>query len=133
MVKTLAAYGSFMTAGGRFSQAGGQSASNISRWGNPVGITQNGNNVPQNYNLSQNYPNPFNPSTKIDFDIPVSAGVELTLYDISGKEVRNLFTGYLEAGSYKYALNAENLSSGVYFFKLSANNYRSVKKMILTK
>jgi hypothetical protein len=58
--------------------------------GQPVGITQNGNSVPNEYNLSQNYPNPFNPATKIDFDIPASANVELSLYDISGKEIQIL-------------------------------------------
>ncbi len=86
-----------------------------------------------NFNLEQNYPNPFNPSTTIKFSIPTSGNVTLKVYDLLGKEVATLVNEELAAGVYTTNFNAENLSSGIYFYKLSTANYTASKKMLLIK
>lgn len=100
---------------------------------NAVGIKQISINVPAEYKLEQNYPNPFNPTTKINFAITKSGFVNLKVYDITGKVVANLVNEKLEAGSYSYEFNASSLSSGIYFYKMNADNFVQTKKMILVK
>lgn len=87
--------------------------------------------LPGKFNLSQNYPNPFNPVTKIDFEIPNNSKVSIVLYDMSGKEVKSLVNSELNAGFYTVQLNAENLSSGVYFYRMIANS--NGNKVMFTK
>ncbi len=89
--------------------------------------------VPTKYDLSQNYPNPFNPSTSINYEIPFDGKVSLKIFDMSGKEVATLVNEVKTAGYYTYNFNASNLSSGVYFYSLSANNFTATKKMMLLK
>jgi len=93
--------------------------------------------VPAVYNISQNYPNPFNPSTKIDFEIPNDAIVSIVLFDISGREVSNLVNESKTAGFYTIQLNASNLPSGTYFYKITAqgenSNFVTTRKMTLIK
>lgn len=96
-------------------------------------ITDYNNTIPDNYSLSQNYPNPFNPSTKISFDLPTSDFVTLKVYNSLGQEVSELVNSFLPAGNYTYTFDAENLSSGVYFYQLKSGNYFETKKMILMK
>jgi len=90
-------------------------------------------NVPDKYSLSQNYPNPFNPVTKINFAIPKSGLVTLKVYDVLGREVSTLVNEIKNAGIYKVDFNASNLSSGMYFYKVSVNGFTDVKKMMLIK
>lgn len=85
------------------------------------------------YSLEQNYPNPFNPETRIRFSIPETEHVTLKVYDILGSEVAELVNEVKEAGNYSVSFNSENLSSGIYIYKLSAGTFSSIKKMILTK
>ena len=110
-----------------------------------VGLTDISDNInkPFNFSLSQNYPNPFNPTTKIKFVIPQSAFVNLKVFDVLGREVATLVNEEKPAGSYEVEFSAQggsasgengsNLSSGIYFYKLNAGKYSSVKKMILLK
>ena len=98
-----------------------------------VALTQENSNVPKGFTLMQNYPNPFNPSTKIKFDVPKQVLVKLTIYDVLGREVAVLVKENLTAGTYSAELNASNLPSGVYFYKLSAGDYTATKKMVLVK
>ncbi|MCX7832613.1 MAG: T9SS type A sorting domain-containing protein [Ignavibacteria bacterium] len=91
------------------------------------------NEIPVEFKLSQNYPNPFNPTTKISFTIPTSAFVSLKVYDILGKEVATLINEKMNAGNYIYEFNAENLTSGIYFYKLESNNFSAIRKMVLLK
>lgn len=93
-----------------------------------------------NYLLNQNYPNPFNPSTKIKYTIPSEtiSGVEesrvqLKVFDVLGNEVATLVDENKSVGSYEVELNASELTSGVYFYKLQAGSYSETKKMILMK
>lgn len=96
-------------------------------------FNQPDNPIPSNYNLSQNYPNPFNPSTSINFDIPYQSYVTLKVYDLLGREVDKLVSEELNSGSYNIVWNAENLSSGVYFYSLVTENFTDTKKMVLLK
>ncbi len=89
--------------------------------------------VPSEYTLSQNYPNPFNPTTEINFSIPAAGNVSLTVYNVLGQKVTTLVSEELSAGAYKYQFDASNLTSGIYFYKLQANNYSQVNKMMLLK
>ncbi|MEJ5350581.1 MAG: carbohydrate binding domain-containing protein [Melioribacteraceae bacterium] len=94
---------------------------------------ENENSKPVAYELYQNYPNPFNPVTTIEFALPLSGKVHLTLFDVLGREVKEIASGFFDAGKHKVKLDASNLSSGVYYYKLQANDFVSVKKLILMK
>ena len=85
------------------------------------------------FDLYQNYPNPFNPSTTINYTIPERSNVNLKVYDLTGREIATLVQEVQEAGGHSVNFNAEKLSSGVYFYKITAGQYSSVKKMILIK
>jgi len=102
--------------------------------GEIVNVAENKNNtVPNKYYLSQNYPNPFNPITKISFTIPKYSHVTLKVFDVLGKEISTLVDkGYI-AGKYEVEFNGNNLSSGVYFYTLNADDYRETKKLLLIK
>lgn len=89
--------------------------------------------VPERYSLAQNYPNPFNPRSLINFQLPSSSFVSLKVYDISGREISSLVNEIKEAGYYTVQFDGTNFSSGVYFYKMQANDFVSVKKMILVK
>jgi photosystem II stability/assembly factor-like uncharacterized protein len=89
--------------------------------------------IPGSFNLYQNYPNPFNPSTKISFDIKNASDVKLIVYDIVGKEVKTLVNGFKQPGQYEVEFNAQDLSSGIYYYRISAGEFISTKKMLLVK
>ncbi len=106
----------------------------ISRYGTPiVGVTPISNETPTSYKLSQNYPNPFNPVTKIEFAIPKQGLVTLKIFDILGREVTTLVNEVKIPGNYSIDFDASRLSSGTYFYKLSAGNFIETKKMLLIK
>jgi len=92
-----------------------------------------GNELPNKFNLSQNYPNPFNPSTTISFSLTLKSYVSLKVFDALGREVSILVSKELTAGSYSQQWNAGNLPSGVYFYRLQAGNYSETRKLILLK
>lgn len=98
-----------------------------------TGIIPTGNTVADKYELKQNYPNPFNPTTNISFNIPKNSFVSLKVFDIMGREVAKLVSGNMERGNYSVKFDAKKLSSGVYFYKLDADNFSEVKKMSLIK
>jgi len=89
--------------------------------------------LPSEYKLYQNYPNPFNPSTKIKYQVKEAGKVVLKLYDILGSEVTTLVNEEKNPGTYQVDFNASSLSSGVYFYRMQAGNFVSVKKLILMK
>lgn len=88
---------------------------------------------PAEFKLYANYPNPFNPVTNIIFDIPKSSYVKLTIYNILGNEVATLINDELKVGRYLVSWNASKYPSGIYFYKLIADDFTDVKKMILLK
>lgn len=89
--------------------------------------------VPTKFDLSQNYPNPFNPATTINYDLPFDGKVSIKLFDMSGKEVATLVNEVKTAGFYSVNFNAGNLSSGVYLYSITSNNFTATKKMMLVK
>jgi len=89
--------------------------------------------LPQNFSLKQNYPNPFNPSTIIEFNLGQKEAVSLTVYNLLGEVVKEIFSGILPAGTHKYNFNAGTLSSGIYLYRLTTGNSVEVKKMELLK
>ncbi len=116
----------------------------------PIGLISISTEIPNQFSLGQNYPNPFNPATKIKFMIPLSRGVDaeggqlvtpqregvstvITIYDITGKQVKTLLNQSLKPGTYEISFDASGLASGVYFYKLSAGEFTDTKKMMLVK
>ena len=97
-------------------------------WINPIS-----NEIPEQFSLSQNYPNPFNPITKIKFQIPNSSKVKLIIYDILGREEAILVNEKLNPGAYEVEFEGSNFSSGVYYYALTANEYKETKKLVLLK
>ena len=98
-----------------------------------TGIETVDNILPTDYTLSQNYPNPFNPTTQISFSTPNQGFIRLTVYNLIGQEITTLVNEELSAGNYSVEFNAENLSSGIYFYTLNTSGFTTTKKMILMK
>jgi len=99
----------------------------------PSGIGNNNQSAYQ-YNLYQNYPNPFNPSTSIEFFLPKQSLVNLKVYDLVGKEVATLVNNDLrKEGLHQVTFDGTNLSSGVYYYKITAGEFTDIRKMMLIK
>lgn len=109
--------------------------------GEPVGIHPKGNEIPETFSLSQNYPNPFNPSTKIEYQIPKTSFVRLTVFDILGREIAKLVNEELAPGIYEIEWDGSNYASGIYFYRLTVEDsqtisgfvYSETKKLVLLK
>ncbi len=93
----------------------------------PTGISQLSNTIPGKFILKQNYPNPFNPVTNLEFEISDFGFVSLKIYDLQGKEIEELVNEVLSRGIYKYRFDATGLSSGIYFYRLTRNNYTETR------
>lgn len=89
--------------------------------------------VPTQYDLSQNYPNPFNPTTTIRFSLPQAAQLKINLYNMLGELVKTLANGTFEIGYHKIVVDASDLPSGTYIYRLESSEFVQVKKMILLK
>jgi hypothetical protein len=98
----------------------------------PIGILNPGQ-IASKFSLQQNYPNPFNPVTTIEYSIPKNSLVTIKVYDIIGREVRTLINSNLVAGNHMVQFDARDLSSGAYFYRITAGDFTDTKKMILTK
>ena len=91
------------------------------------------NSMPSVFSLENLYPNPFNPILNIDFSMPETNNVNITIYDINGRIIDKVFIGELLFGYHNIKWNAEKYSSGIYFVKLSSDNFIESKKVILLK
>jgi phosphatidylserine/phosphatidylglycerophosphate/cardiolipin synthase-like enzyme len=89
--------------------------------------------IPVDYYLYQNYPNPFNPVTNIKVSIPYGQNIELKIYDMLGREVKTLYSGEAPAGIMTVQFHAENLASGLYIYRLKADNFVAAKKLMILK
>ncbi|MCL5031489.1 MAG: T9SS type A sorting domain-containing protein, partial [Bacteroidetes bacterium] len=89
--------------------------------------------TPNQFSLSQNYPNPFNPSTSIDFTLPKAEKVRIAIYNQLGQQVSQVADKEYSPGSYSIKFNGDNLSSGVYYYRIEAGSFVLTKKMILLK
>jgi len=96
-------------------------------------ISNPSNTIPNQFKLNQNYPNPFNPSTVISYNLTISNYVTLKVYSILGEEVVTLINKRQPAGNYEVSFDAEGVSSGIYFYKLSAGSYSETRMMTLLK
>ncbi|MDP2037152.1 MAG: discoidin domain-containing protein, partial [Ignavibacteria bacterium] len=115
------------------------SVNEIEIYGTPVSTDVVKEKLPAEFSLSQNYPNPFNPSTVISYKLPKAEHVSLIVYDALGREIARLVDEYKPAGIYSIQFNAgqfersRELSSGIYFYKLTAGSFVQTKKMILIR
>ena len=98
-----------------------------------TGIEIVNSNIPKTYSLSQNYPNPFNPSTKIEYEIPKASFVHLTVYNVIGQQVAELVNNEQSPGKYSVTFDGNNVTSGIYFYRIEAGSFVQTNKMILMK
>jgi hypothetical protein len=104
-----------------------------------VSVDGDDSSKPKRFSLSQNFPNPFNPGTRINYQIPNTGLVTLTVYDVLGREVETLVNEVQQAGTHAVSLDAGRFASGVYFYRLQATTERggqplvTVRKMVLLK
>jgi hypothetical protein len=97
-----------------------------------VGVEEN-NLGKMEYDLEQNYPNPFNPETKISFSVSEKSNVKLTIHNLLGEQIRVLENGIFKAGKHESKFDGKELSSGIYFIRLQANDYVKTIKATLLK
>lgn len=101
--------------------------------GNASAIGEDSSPALRSFQLNQNYPNPFNPSTAISYQLSTVSDVQLVIYNALGQKVRTLVNGRQEAGEYALTFDASELSSGIYYYKLTAGSFVQIRKMILMK
>jgi hypothetical protein len=111
---------------------------NISFYSNSVGIDNRNETFPQGFALEQNFPNPFNPVTTLRYDLPENSYVNVTVYDMLGRQVRTLVNTTQDAGFRSVIWNATNdygkpVSAGVYLYQIQAGEFVQTKKMVLLK
>lgn len=99
----------------------------------PLTYVTNNIYVPKNYFLYQNYPNPFNPSTKIKYSVPKTSFVNITVYDILGREIATLVNEEKSPGNYEVEFDGGNLSNGIYLYRMQSGEFSETKKLILLK
>jgi len=100
---------------------------------NSINSIMNNVGLIESYSLEQNYPNPFNPTTTIPFQLPKSSFVKLTIYDITGRLIKNLINEYKNAGYYSVNWDTDNVVSGIYFYKIDAGEFTSIKRCLVIK
>lgn len=100
---------------------------------NMVGINGNNNIIPLNYELKQNYPNPFNPQTKISFSVPKSSYVKIYITNAAGMQVKIPVNSFYSTGNYSVTFEAQDLSSGIYFYTMESDGFKETRKMLLIK
>jgi hypothetical protein len=101
--------------------------------GHPLAVNEAPVGVAGTFELAQNYPNPFNPSTMINFTLAKASDVKLAVYNVLGQQVATLLNKHMSAGSQSVVFDASKLASGVYFYRLDAGSFSSVKKMMFLK
>lgn len=89
--------------------------------------------LPREFALLQNYPNPFNPNTTIEYFLPVTTNVKITIYNITGSAIKELINSRQSAGYYSLPFGGAGLSSGIYYYRIEAEGYAATKKMTLLK
>ncbi|MCB0283082.1 MAG: ASPIC/UnbV domain-containing protein, partial [Calditrichaeota bacterium] len=99
----------------------------------PVSLNEEIIEIPDKYSLMQNYPNPFNPITTIKFGIPKKSFVKIELFNILGQKIKTLLNKNMEAGYHKVKFNAQDYSSGLYFYQMRSESFSKVYKMLLVK
>lgn len=98
-----------------------------------IGTERISENIPQTFSLHQNYPNPFNPTTSIEFDVQKAGHVNLEVFDLRGQIISTLINEELIPGNYQTKFDGDQFAAGIYFYRLTHENFSSTKKMILMK
>ena len=98
-----------------------------------LSVNDKSESLPNSYSLYQNYPNPFNPTTIIGYDISKLSHVRLIVYDILGRQVETLVNGEKSPGRYQAIFNANSLSSGAYFYRITTGDFVATKTLMLVK
>jgi plastocyanin len=111
---------------------GGLGMSGIIRVKSSTGVSET-ETAPNNFKLDQNYPNPFNPTTVIGYSIPRLSRITLTIYDISGKEVKKLIDQLKPPGNYEVNFDGRDFPSGVYFYRFQADGFSQTRKLEIIK
>ena len=101
--------------------------------GGAVGVEEKISSLPTEFELMANYPNPFNPTTNIQFALPSNSNVKLTVVNALGQVVAELDNGELNAGIHDVTWSAANMTSGIYFYTIQADNFVQTRKMLLLK
>ncbi len=119
----------------RYVYAVGSSSNNIGtvvRY-EPIISSMELNSMPVGYTLSQNYPNPFNPTTTISFSISTTAKITLSIFDVNGRKLETLINEQRSPGNYEVEFDGSNFSSGTYFYRITAGEFKETKRMVLIK
>ena len=125
--------GSIIVAGGTNTHANGWEDVLLMNINLTTGITNNITSLPDEFTLSQNYPNPFNMSTVISYQLKKDVAVKLDIYDLLGRKIQTLVDENQPAGLYQVTWTADDIASGMYFYKIQAGDYSDSKKMLLAK
>lgn len=142
LVRSMFSTGSALFVGGKFTIVGADKvAGSVAKWTKRIatGIEDNEfTQLPTDHKLSQNYPNPFNPETVIEFELPRRTRVRLSVFNILGQEVAELLNEEVSAGSHRVTWDGKSsagksLASGIYFYRIVAEDFAELKKMILIK
>lgn len=96
-------------------------------------ITPDQQMISSAFQLYQNFPNPFNPTTTIEFSIPQSGMVTMTIYDVLGREVETILNEYRNTGYHNLRWNATNISSGIYFVRMQSGGFSQVRKLMVVR
>jgi hypothetical protein len=99
----------------------------------PLGLASNTALTPAEFRLEQNYPNPFNPNTIINYELPITNDVELSIYNLLGQKVAKLINGQKDAGYHQVEWDATGFASGIYYYRIQSGDFVDVKKMIVIK
>jgi len=98
-----------------------------------IGIKNISSAVPENILLFQNYPNPFNHSTIIEYQTDKFSKINISLYDVLGRHILDIFNGFIPAGTQRISFNSSAVPSGIYFYKLTSGNFSETKKLVIVK
>ncbi len=96
-------------------------------------VPSSGHPVPHFFDLLQNYPNPFNPTTTIRYELPFASYVSLTVFDVLGRQIRTLVNTFEQAGRHEAKFNAQDVSSGTYFYRLEAGGSIETRKLVVLR
>ena len=99
----------------------------------PISVHDEKEALALEFNLSQNYPNPFNPTTRIEFSLPTSGLVTLTVYDILARKVETILNQHMDAGTHNLQWDASNVPTGIYFVRMVSGDFSQTRKMLLLK
>jgi len=126
--------GDYLTVGNKYESDANLYDIYVIKYGGLItSVNDNDNLLPSSTTLHSNYPNPFIANTTISYSVPTAQNISLKIYDLLGREIETLIDGFIEAGDYSIVYGADDLSSGIYFYRLEIDNHSESKVMTLLK